>query len=193
MRAPDLDDLVGDGVAPGEHALLRRAHDLLVEADPPPELPPDLAVPPAPPTTSALPMPRRYRSTAVVAAVILALALFGAGWLLGGGGGGRQEVQSVALAGDGAARGELVVLRGDDAGNWPLELTVRDLPAPPAGTAYELVRTRRDGTEERVGAFVSDGEETTVTLNVTSPVSDADRWVVVVSGTTAPVLRTAGT
>ena len=38
MSGPDFRELVGDEGTPEELALLRRAHDLLVAAGPPPEL-----------------------------------------------------------------------------------------------------------------------------------------------------------
>ncbi len=190
MSPADLDDLLANA-PPADRERLRRAHDLLGTVDPPPEVPPDLTVPPKPPTTSLLPTPRRYRSTVFVAAVIVGLALLGVGYLLGGGGDRRQAVRTVELSGAGAERGELRVLRADDAGNWPLELTVHDLEPLPADGVYELWRTRGSEPVERVGSFVTSGDEVTVTLSVPSAVADADGWVVVVGGTTEPVLRGA--
>ena len=39
----DFDDVVGgDDLSPDEEARLRRVHDLLMEAGPPPDLPPEL-------------------------------------------------------------------------------------------------------------------------------------------------------
>jgi len=187
MTGQRLDDLLRDApAADREH--LQRVHGLLLAADPPPELPPELTVPPPPPT-SVLPTPRRYRSTVYVAAVIVALAVFGVGYLLGGGGDRRQVVRTVELSGSGAASGELAVLRADEAGNWPLELTVRELPPPSPDGTYELWRRAGADPAERVGSFVTEGAETTVTLSVPSAVSDADGWVVVVGGATEPVLR----
>ena len=39
MNAPNFDDLIGEDVPAWERERLRRAHDLLVAAGPPPELP----------------------------------------------------------------------------------------------------------------------------------------------------------
>ena len=48
----DFDELVGaDGLAPEEQARLRRVHEMLLQAGPPPELP--AALPGAPPTPDA--------------------------------------------------------------------------------------------------------------------------------------------
>src|SRR5918996_2639709 len=45
VSGPDFDELVGDELAPGEREWLRRAHDALLAAGPPPELPASLARP----------------------------------------------------------------------------------------------------------------------------------------------------
>ena len=47
-RPPDFHDLVGDDLRPRSSARLERVHDLLIEAGPPPELPPSLAETPRP-------------------------------------------------------------------------------------------------------------------------------------------------
>jgi hypothetical protein len=40
--APKFKDLVGEGLPPTEHERLERVHEMLIEAGPPPELPPEL-------------------------------------------------------------------------------------------------------------------------------------------------------
>ena len=164
---------------------------LLAGVAPPPELPPELAVAPVPPRPARLPMPRRYRSTALVATVIVALALFGLGYLVGGGGGSGQGVRTVELAGGietPLARGDLVVLRADAAGNWPLELTVRGLPSPP-GRSYELWLTSGGALAVRAGTFRVGPRETTVTLLLPVEPTKGDGWAVVVEGSNTPALR----
>ena len=63
MTGPEFRDLVGDDLSADERARLERVHDLLVEAGPPPELPPSLAEAPQrgaqPPLLAAAPPPRR--------------------------------------------------------------------------------------------------------------------------------------
>ena len=40
--SPKFQDLVGEGLPPTEHERLERVHEMLIEAGPPPELPPEL-------------------------------------------------------------------------------------------------------------------------------------------------------
>jgi hypothetical protein len=190
VTTPRLDDLIGRDIADGQRRPLQRAHDLLVAADPPPELPPELAQPAPPPRQRAIPVPRRYRSTAFIGAVIVALALFGIGYLVGGAGDTRQEVRTSELTGEG--EGELVVFRADAAGNWPLELAVHDLRAPAVGTPYELWLTRDGALATLVGSFATDGGAATVTFNVPFALTGADTWAIVPGGSKTPVLQSAG-
>jgi RNA polymerase sigma-70 factor, ECF subfamily len=172
------------GVEPG------RSRTWLASADAPAELPPELAAPPDPPRSSALPVPRRYRSTVVIGAVILACVLFGVGWLIGGAGGGRQEVRSYDLTGAGGATGSVVVFRVDDAGNWPLELSVAGLTAATSRTTtYELWLTDRGQPTRLVGAFLTRNGEADVELSVPTQPSAVDGWAVLVAGSAKPVLR----
>ena len=60
----DLDELLGDA-SPDERDRLRRVHELLVEAGPPPELSPELEVTPEPPSAQIHLFPRRYRYSTV--------------------------------------------------------------------------------------------------------------------------------
>ena len=46
MRGPEFDDLVGD-VPADERERLLRVHEMLVQAGPPPEIPPELERPPS--------------------------------------------------------------------------------------------------------------------------------------------------
>ncbi len=54
-RGPDFDDLVGTDVEQAERERLRRVHDLLLEAGPPPELSPEIELGP----TLAMTLSRR--------------------------------------------------------------------------------------------------------------------------------------
>src|SRR5476649_111704 len=76
------------GLAPDEEARPRRAHDLLVRAGPPPDLPPALAAPPTQASSEGtilqFPLlPRRRLALAAVAAATLTLVGFGGGYFLG--------------------------------------------------------------------------------------------------------------
>ena len=79
-------------------------------------------------------------------AAALALAAFGAGWLAASAGDSdgeafpaidfRVPMQGTAAAPNAVA--SIAVGERDDAGNWPMAMTVRGLPALPEGQDYEL-------------------------------------------------------
>ena len=182
----DLRDLVGDDdLDPDERSRLERVHAMLVRAGRPPELPPALQRPPEPPAARVIPVPRRYRFTAIAAAALIAVALFGLGYLAGGGA-GESPVRTVVMTGAGDARAELDVFEKDDAGNWPMELRTEGLRR---GT-YELRLTRAGELAESCGLFAVNGGETTVPLNAPFVLKGIDGWVVVRAGDDEPVLTT---
>jgi hypothetical protein len=80
-RAPDFDDLIGRDVPDEERARLLRAHQLLVEAGPPPELSPELDSVPWP-EESQMPLlkPRQHHRLLLAAAIATAI---GIGFVLG--------------------------------------------------------------------------------------------------------------
>src|SRR5213076_2945891 len=81
---PDFDELVGTDLEPEERERLMHAHDLLIAAGAPPELPPGLADPTGTPEAEVIPFWNRRRNAvlAVLAAALAALA-FGIGYLTG--------------------------------------------------------------------------------------------------------------
>lgn len=191
MTDPRLDELL-DGADDAERDGLRLAHERLLAAGAAPELPPALLQPPAPPQASIVPLPRRYRYTAIAAAVVVALALLGAGYVLAGGDAPRTPVQTIAMQGDGAAAATLAVYEKDAAGNWPMSLTARNLPALPPGETYELWLTDDGERTESCGSFAALGAETVVQLNAPYRLDASSGWVVTRSTDDAEVLRTAG-
>ena len=94
-------------------------HDLLGRAGPPPELPPELAATPEPPRAQVIPLPRRYRFTAVAAAAVVAAALFGVGYLVGAVPDETVE-RTVTMSGSGGASAELDLFEGTTpaTGRW---------------------------------------------------------------------------
>ena len=82
MTGPDFHELVGDEGTPEELAKLRRAHELLVAAGPPPELSPRLAEAPAAIGRTSW-LPRRRRGAAFALAAGVVAAAFGVGFLIG--------------------------------------------------------------------------------------------------------------
>lgn len=181
----DLRDLVGDDLDPREAERLGRVHELLTRAGPPPELPPELAAPTgAAPPARVIPFPRRYRFTLTAAAAVAATALFGIGYLVGAI--GEAPVRTVSMTGETGARATLELFEEDAAGNWPMELEVRDLPP---GT-YELWLTKDGELAEPCGVFKVSDPTTTVPLNAPYRLRRFDGWVVVRAGKTTPVLTT---
>lgn len=189
-EGPNLEELAGD-VESGERERLAAVHELLLRVGPPPELSPQLSAAPAPPRrASVVPLPRRYRYTAIAAAAMLVPALFGAGYLLGNAGDDRQAAFTVAMSGSGSARAELDVFARDAAGNWPMELTAHGLRPLAGDQRYELWLTRGGRLAASCGVFSVSRSGDTVTLNAPYDLRAYDGWVVVVQGTTQPVLRT---
>jgi hypothetical protein len=190
---PDFDQLVGNDLEPAERERLRRIHDLLVAAGPPPELSPVAS--PEPPTENVYPLlPRRRWAAAAALAAALGIAAFGAGFLVGD----RSDEQAaperiVGMAppeGESDARASLAIFAKDDAGNWPMELTVRDLPRLPVGHVYELWLTRKGKLAESCGTFVVQGAKTVVPLNAPYRLRTFDGWVVTRRGASEPLLTT---
>ncbi len=188
---PDFDELVGDDLEPAERARLLRVHDLLVAAGPPPELSPQLASAPKEPKATVIPFPRsRWRTAALTAAAAVLIA-FGIGYGIGAHGNGLHVQRTVSMAGPNGARASIAVLRVDKAGNWPMELKVSGLPALAHGHTYTLWLTKHGKLEAPCGTFAVRAGTTTVRLNAPYHLTEYSGWVVVRSGTTQPLLRTA--
>lgn len=173
---PHANDVLG-GLDEGERERFERVRTDLLAAGPPPELPPTLADPPEP-SDSAWPTVRRYRFTVVAVAIVLGVALFGIGYVLGGGETPTRPVETVTLRGDRGASGELQVLPRDAAGNWPVELTVRRLPALEGDDVYALQLARAGTPSASCGAFEVGGDATTVRLNCPYRLDAFDGWAV---------------
>lgn len=189
MTAPDFDELVGRGLDPEERARLARAHEALLRAGPPPELPPELAE-----ASVAEPvrlLPRRRRAALALVAAALAAVVFGAGYLVGDRADDGAVDRVVVLTGTPAApaaRASLAVFAVDDAGNWPMELTVRGLEPLPEGKTYELWLTRDGALVESCGVFSVAGGTTVVPLNAPYRLKRFDGWVIVRHGESEPLL-----
>jgi hypothetical protein len=149
---PDFDDLVGGNVPPGERDRLRRTHNLLIEAGPPPELSPELDAVPWP-EDSLAPLIGRRRSKSrrpLLLAAAIATAIV-AGFLLGQATSttssgssiaGRQVVQLHGTALANEALATLKLGKADAAGNQPMLLHVSGLPKLAKGGYYALYLTR---------------------------------------------------
>lgn len=195
-KPPDLRDLVGDDVPRDELERLGRVHELLVRAGPPPELPGELVEAPETDATVALLPKRHWRPLAALAAA-LALAAFGTGWLAASArdSGGetfpaidfRVPMQGTPAAP--VAVASLAVGERDEAGNWPMAMTVRGLPQLPEGRHYELWLTRDGKTVASCGRFRTEAN-TVAYLNAPYRLRSYDGWVVTRAGDKRFLLRT---
>jgi hypothetical protein len=183
-REPDLNELVGEDLAPPEKARLRRVHDLLLAAGAPPELTPGLEYAPTP--GQAAParvegLPARHRGRVLTLALGLAAAMLVVGYVFGARNGGFSTDFSVRMAATAAApRASAVVDVGDleAGGNWPLRVRVRGLKQLPDGGYYELFLTRNGKAVASCGTFRVHTGTTEVRLNAPYNFKGFDGWVV---------------
>jgi hypothetical protein len=179
MRGPDFDELVGEELGPHERERLRRAHEALLAAGPPPDLPASLARPRGLRRRGALVLP-------LAAALALVAASFGAGWVTRG---DDYEVDfTLGMHGTPAApaaSAELLVFEKDGAGNWPMEMRISGLP----DGRYELVLTRDGQPVESCGVFLVRGRTVTL-LNAPYRLLEYDGWAVTPPGSERILLRT---
>ena len=185
---PDFDDLVGHDVPSDDRERLRRAHELLIEAGPPPELSPDMEAVPWP-DDSLAPLfgrrrERRRRPVLLAAAIATALAV---GLLIGqattSSSTSIDARRTVELRGTTLARGAFAKLElgtAGAAGNWPMVLHVRGLPKLTKGGYYDLYLTRSGVPLVSCGTFNAQGE-TDIRLSAAYNLERFDKngWVVV--------------
>jgi hypothetical protein len=184
-QTPHFDDLI-DPDEPGRERL-QAAHDLLVAAGPPPELPPSLQSPPQEPKPRVIPLPRR-RYTAIAAVAIAACVLFGLGYAIGGRDKPQSPVKTIAMSGPAGATASILLQPIDAAGNWPMLLDVKGLPELPKGATYTLWLTRKGKLADPCGTFLTGAESSSIWLNAPYKLKHYDGWVVVRTGSTKPFL-----
>jgi hypothetical protein len=181
-----FDDLVDrEGLSPQDESRLRRVHDLLVLAGPPPDLPPALAHPPTTPAEAEVVqfplLPRRRWPMVAVAAATLVVLAFGGGYLIGH---GKTKATAFATKRVVPMHGSnaLALLRvapRDAAGNWPMELEVNNLPTQKdRGDYYELWLTRNGKATVPCGSFRVNARTTTVRLSVPYDFKRFQGWVI---------------
>ena len=184
-REPDFHELVGDDLPAAEAERLRRVHDQLLEAGPPPELTPSLAVPATGrgerrerEGTVRL-LPRRRAGAALALAAAIALIAFFGGYLAGYRHHGFAAKFAPAMHGVGGAQASAVIKVGarDSDGNWPLQLEVTGLPRLKSGY-YEMFLTR--GRQRlSCGTFAVGGpENVTVRMTIPYELRRGDGWIV---------------
>jgi hypothetical protein len=190
VSGPDFFDLVGDEESPEELERLRRAHELLLAAGPPPELSPRLADAPGTPRQGRSTWtPGRRKGSALLLAAGAAAVAFGIGFFLGDRGSGEFPANGSPIAmhppsGSGADSAHASVLVGDrdQVGNWPLLVRVSGLKPLPKGRWYELYLTRRGKITAWCGSFSVKGSgRTSVRFSVPYTLQGDVGWVVTTS------------
>ena len=182
-RPPDFDELVGgEELSPEERTRLRQAHDLLVRAGPPAELPPALAEPPKTGATVRF-LPRRRRIAALLVAAALLLVAFGGGYLVARHGRDSSPAVAFTVKMHGTTQApeavaSLKILEKDEAGNWPMLMRVHGLKPLPKGGYYELFLTRNGQLGPPCGTFRVHGGTTEVPLNAPYRLKQFNGWVV---------------
>jgi len=186
-RTPDFDDLVGSDVPEEERQRLRRTHELLVQAGPPPELSPEMDTVPWPDESQRPPRkPMQHRMLLLAAALATAAVL---GFVLGQSSGPSSSstsidpVRVVKLAGtnlDRNARGTLELGQADQGGNWPMLLHATGLRQLPEGGYYDLYLTKGGKPVVLCGSFNVRGGEAIVRFSAAYDLShfDRDGWVI---------------
>lgn len=184
-RGPDFDELVGAEPAGDERERLRRTHELLLTAGPPPELPPELeAGPTLAMTLGRRPRRPRHRMAMLLAAAVAVAAVFLCGYVVGNRNSGSvAAARTIQLHGTSAAPAALASLqieREDAAGNWPMTLEVTGLPALPEGSRYGLYLVRSGKEWEPCGWFAVSGPHAGATVKLSAPydIHRGDTWVV---------------
>jgi hypothetical protein len=177
---PDFDELA-EGTTPEERARLQRAHEALLAAGPPPELPSRLTDAPATAPRVTF-LARRRAEVAFAAAAALVAVAFGIGFFLGDRGGEFRKSGSVAMHGVGAAQAasaSIVLGQRDSDGNWPMLVKIRGLKPLDNGW-YELFLTKKGKKIAPCGTFaVRDKGVTEVRLSIAYDLRFYDGWIVV--------------
>jgi hypothetical protein len=185
---PDFHELVGDDGGHEELDKLRRVHELLLAAGPPPELSPRVANPPEVEESKVLEFKRRRPATLLLAGIAAAAAAFVIGYAVGNHHSSFSAQTSIPMHGIGqtrAAEADIKIGSHDSGGNYPLEMTVRGLKRLPKGGWYELLLSKHGKPTLPCGDFMVDGTATTIRMSVPYDFSDLhahkafDGWVVV--------------
>ena len=181
----DIRDLVGDDVGGEELERLRRVHELLVVAGPPPELSPTLQSAPRVGAREGRGFSfslfgQRRLGAALVFATALLLIAFGAGYLAGHSRSGFRSVHTVLMEGTSSAPNAVASIRvgkRDAGGNLPMILRVEGLPRLPGRQYYELYLTRNGRALASCGTF-NTSARTEVRLSVPYKLKGYTGWVV---------------
>jgi hypothetical protein len=185
-REPDFDELIGTEALGVERERLRGVHELLVQAGPPAELPPQLAKAPG---SGVVQLQQRRavkrRAMLLLAAALSVAAVFAAGYAVADHRGGTTAAAppvTLALKGTAIASHARATLQvwHSRAGNWPMTLSVVGLPRLPQHNYYEVYLVRGGKPWAPCGTFRVTDSSHAVTLTFNAPYSlqKGDSWVV---------------
>jgi hypothetical protein len=187
-RRPEFDDLVGSDLPADERERLRRTHELLVQAGPPPELSPGQENVPWP-EDALSPLgfrkrSRRSRPLLVAVGFATAIAL---GFVLGQATnsnttsiGAQRAINLHGTSLDRDAKATIELGAKDDDGNWPMVVRVTGLNELPEGGYYDLYLTHNGKPVALCGIFNVGRGETIVRLSAAYDLKHFDKngWVV---------------
>jgi hypothetical protein len=174
---PDFDELVGDEGSPEERDELRRVHDLLVSATPPPKLE---AQPRRAPRIRSL-VPRSWAVAAIgLTAAASAAAGLGIGSMLAPQGFQTGFVRPMHGVGSAPNASALIKVGREDAnGNRPLRMSVRALPTLSGDAWYELYLTKKGKPVVPCGIFrTGRSGSAQVSMNAPADLAEYDGWIV---------------
>jgi hypothetical protein len=184
-RRPEFGELVGSDLSAQERERLERVHNLLVEAGPPPELPPKLVQPDQPDLDAREDsvvrfLPRRRAGLMLGLAAAIALIAFVGGYVSGRAKESFPTAATVSMHGTALASnasGTIDIGQLDSSGNWPLRVVVHNLKPLPKGQYYEMFLTRNHKRAATCGTFrLSSGDS--VRLNAPYRLNRFDGWIV---------------
>ena len=188
-REPNFDELVGDETTGAERERLLQAHELLLQAGPPAELPPELRQAPS------MEVPRleqrrkaKRRVLLLLAATLTVVAVFFAGYAVSNQRNGKSTSRSVAqvisLRGTQLAPRARATLEVSHAQgrNLPMRLSVVGLRRLPPHSYYDVYLVRHGKVESwgLCGSFVVGASSRVLTLKFNAPYGHekGDSWVV---------------
>jgi hypothetical protein len=185
----DFDELVDlEGLGPEEESRLRRVHQMLVAAGPPPDLPGELGKPPADVEGGEVvsidgARSRRRPVVGILIAAAVAVACFGGGYVLANQAHSSSSIHAVRvvpMSGEQNSFASLRVGSADQSGNWPIQLTVNGLkPLDNEKSRYYLMVFQNGKPVAYCGAFEVNKEgATTVTFNVAYKITPKTSWAV---------------
>jgi hypothetical protein len=184
-KPPDFDELLEGLDGDEDRARLKRVHELLVEAGPPPQLSPTLETPPpASPRDLPWQRPRRMNPRTVLVAAAL-ITVFFVGYLTGSTGSPQQGptsgiriARTVQLEGEGDTKGAIGVGVRDEKGNLPMVLSVWGLDHLAGGDYYTLALLKDGKPRVTCGTFNVSGDQTTIPMVAAYNIKRFDGWVV---------------